>query len=184
MNLTTRNTPPRPAASASTAAVGRNPGVAIEPYDEFRGTLQATGDLTTQELVNVLRDIVAVEGPVIGHRLYDAFAQAYGRSHVTEEITVAVLSAIAYSVQRGALIQDAPMREREAGARTYRLPGQPDARPRTQGPRLFDDMPPLELANLLAIAAEEHGWHDTSALHREMLKMIGSTRLTADVASR
>ena len=67
---------------------------------------------------------------------------------------------------------------------TYRLPAEPDIRTRALGPRTFEQVPPRELAALLAQAAELHGWDNDKVLFRTVLTELGLHRLTANVEAR
>jgi hypothetical protein len=68
--------------------------------------------------------------------------------------------------------------------RTYRLPGQPEMRPRELGPRAFEQIPPAELAAMITQAADAHGWTNSETLYRVVLGRLGLHRLTPNVEGR
>ncbi|MBP2471708.1 very-short-patch-repair endonuclease [Crossiella equi] len=157
---------------------------ALASYPEFTGQVRPALEVSTAELVAHLAEIVAVEGPVVGQRLHNAYVRASGQRKVGHVIARALNSAISQAVRRGELVEDNPLDEAGVKPRTYRLPDQPAVRPRALGPRLFEQVPPAELAALLARAAQRHGWQDEEVLFREALAALGLKRLTDGVETR
>lgn len=157
------------AAPSSTSA----PAVLLAPYTSFAGSLPPVDTAATAspaEIVAGLVEIVAVEGPVLGHRLrsvYAAAGQAAG-----PRIGGILDAALASAVGEGLLLQDAPLGEPDVRARTYRLPDQPIV-PRELGPRSFDQIPPAELALAMEQAASAIGWDDPIAVFGETLAAYG-----------
>lgn len=157
------------------------PGTTPVPYEEFTGSVTAALDATTRELVEGLRAIVAIEGPVLGHRLHSAYVRASGGQKVGKLIANALNRAVTSAVRSGVLIEDNPLDAQGIRPRTYRLPNQPIARIRQLGPRSFEEVPPAELAALLSHTAESTGWDDEETLYRTTLGLLGLKRLTANV---
>jgi very-short-patch-repair endonuclease len=156
-------------------------GTSLAPYDEFTGSVPTALDATTRELVEGLRAIVDVEGPVLGHRLHSAYVRASGGHRVGKLIANALNRAVTSAVRRGILIEDNPLGAQGVRPRTYRLPDQPPVRLRQLGPRSFEEIPPVELATLLSQTADSTGWEDEETLYRTALGMLGLKRLTANV---
>jgi transcription elongation GreA/GreB family factor len=120
-----------------------------------------------------------------GRRLHAAYIRAHGGTFVAGENASTLNSTISSAVRNRIFIEDAPLGEPGIRPRTYRLPGQPEARLRILGPRPFEDVPPLELARIVAAMREERGSHGEADVYRTVLERLGgSTPPTADVARR
>ncbi|WP_017975243.1 AAA domain-containing protein [Actinopolyspora halophila] len=150
---------------------------------EYGGTLPHPQSLTREQLAEGMREIVAVEGPVLGDRLGKLYARAYGGRR-TKEITKALHAAISTAVQEGVLVQDTPLEESGIKDRTFRLPEQPPVHVRTAGQRSIEEIPPAELATVLAQQARQHGWQDEKRLFRAVLQRFGRRQLTAKAEQR
>lgn len=156
----------------------------LAPYEEFAGTLTPVLHATDRQLVDGLVAIAGVEGPVLGHRLHTAYLNASGDRQLGRLIANALNSAISAAVHYGLLVEDNPLGEPGVKPRTYRLPDQLTVRPRHLGPRPFEHLPPRELAAMLSLVAEQHGWDSTETLYRATLDLLGLTRLTTTVGDR
>ncbi len=172
--------------------VGEEPSVEVAPpvaasngflldYDHFTGTLPTPVDASTAAVVEGLRAIVDVEGPMLGDRLHSVFVKASGGQKVGKLIAKSLNSAITVAVRQGVLVADSPLGEIGVKPRTYRLPTQPEVRPRRLGPRLLNQVPPRELAAVVSHVAERLGWDEQEALYRGALEVLGLTRLTSNV---
>jgi very-short-patch-repair endonuclease len=130
----------------------------LEHYQEFQGATTAPVNASRADLMSGLLSIVAVEGPVLGHRLHTAYVKASGGQRVGKSVAQILNSAISAAVRQGTFVVDDPLQESGVKPRTYRLADQPEVRLRTLGPRTLDHVPPRELAELLRQAAADHGW--------------------------
>ena len=120
------------------------PAQRLSPYVEFTGRLRPIADMSREQIIKGLRSIVAVEGPMTGHRLHVAFVKASGGQVVGKAIASMLNSAIRVAVRHRILVEDAPLGEHGIQPRTYRLAEQPQARARTLGPRTLEDIPPRD----------------------------------------
>ncbi|HEV2782295.1 MAG TPA: AAA domain-containing protein [Actinophytocola sp.] len=154
----------------------------LAPYEEFTGALPPTLDATRAQLVDGLRAIVAVEGPIVGHRLHAVYVKCSGGRRVGKLMANALNTAIAAAVRDGILVEENPLQSQGLRSRTYRLPDQPSVRVRTLGPRAFEHLPPAELAAMLSLAATVTGWSDEEALYRTTLDLLGLKRLTPNIS--
>jgi restriction endonuclease-like protein len=154
----------------------------LAPYEEFTGALPPALDATRSQLVDGLRAIVAVEGPIVGHRLHAVYVKSSGGQRVGKLIANALNAAIAAAVRDGVLVEENPLQSQGLRSRTYRLPDQPSVRVRTLGPRAFEHLPPAELAAMLSLAAAVTGWSDEESLYRTTLDLLGLKRLTPNVS--
>ena len=160
-----------PAASAGSGASAA--AVVLAPYTSFAGSLPPVDTAATAspaEVVAGLVEVVAVEGPVLGHRLRSVYA-ATGQP-AGPRIGGILDAALASAVQDGLLIQDDPLGEADVRARTFRLPDQPIVA-RELGPRSFDQVPPAELALAMEQAAATIGWDDPIAVLGETMAAYG-----------
>lgn len=163
---------------------GSSPGPsisALEPYEEFSCSVSAVSEVTRSQLVDGLREIVAMEGPMLGERLQGVYVRASGGQRVGKEIARTLNSAISAAVQRGVLVMDDPLGEPGVKPRTYRLPDQPIVRVRQLGPRSVHQVPPAELAALMALAARDYGWEESDAIMRATLDLLGMRRFTRQI---
>lgn len=174
--------PPEHAAAADAGPGAAGPAVVLAPYPSFAGSLPPLDTATSADVAAVvagLVEIVAVEGPVLGHRVRSAYAGAAPGQPAGPRVGAVLDAALAAAVQEGLLVQDDPLGEPDVRARTYRLPDQPVVA-RELGPRTFDQIPPAELALAMAQAAAALGWDDPVAVLGETiaaygLRTLGST---------
>jgi very-short-patch-repair endonuclease len=159
-------------------------GGTLEPYAEFDGTVKAVLHATDRQLVDGLTAIVAVEGPVVGHRLHTAYLRASGDRQLGRLIANALNSAISAAVHYGLIVEDNPLSEPGVKPKTYRLPEAPPVRVRELGPRQFEHIPPRELAAMISMVARDHGWDSEETLYRATLDLLRLRRLTTAVADR
>jgi very-short-patch-repair endonuclease len=122
---------------------------ALDPYAAFDEVLPPINQTSLDVMAaNVVR-IVAMEGPVLGHRIHNAYRDAYGGHRVGKEIARLLNRAIMLGERRGQIMSDNPLNESGVKPRTYRLPTQPAVVPRHLGARSLELVPPAELAHHL-----------------------------------
>lgn len=163
----------------------------LAPYRAFAGTVPPVATASRTEIVNGLLAIVAIEGPILGHRLHSVYVRASAGQKVGSVIAKTLNSAVTTAVRQGHLVEENPLGEAGVKPRTYRLAGQPSALLRELGPRSFDQVPPAELAAVMDRIADEDGWEDASNVYRRAITAYGfrllrtPTRLRLDeVAGR
>jgi very-short-patch-repair endonuclease len=159
-------------------------GSDLPGYAEYTGTVAQPLAADRQSVIDGLLRIVAVEGPIVGNRLHIAYVRAAGGQRVGKQVARSLNAAIAAAVRQGRLIADDPLGEAGVKPRTYRLPDQPQIRPRQLGPRTLDQVPPSELGALFRETADEVGWDHDEALYRAALTRLGLRRLTTNVEAR
>ena len=156
-------------------------GDTLGPYVAFDEVLPPLNQTTLDVMAaNVVR-IVAAEGPVLGHRVHNAYRDAYGGHRVGKEIASLLNRAITLGERRGQIISDNPLNEAGVKPRTYRLPTQPPVVPRHLGPRSLDLVPPAELAHHLADLSLGDDTQSEEELFRAVLDRLGLKRLTDNV---
>jgi very-short-patch-repair endonuclease/superfamily I DNA/RNA helicase len=173
-----------PPAAERAAGSPWSSSLQLEPHDESTGSTADPYTARRQELIAGLEQIAAQEGPLLGERLHKVYVQAAGGSRVGRELRRILNSAIGQAVRRGQLIQSNPLGLSGVRPKTYRLPGQPEVRPRTPGPRRLHELPPRELAAVMKHAAASAGWHSEERLFRSTLELLGFQRLTERARTR
>ncbi len=161
-----------PAPSVVTEEAGE------QEYSAFNGLvspLSAASPIET--VVSDLLRVVKVEGPVTAGRLRSVFFRNVadddergGRAALDRALSVAV--------ERGELIVDDFLELPQPQWFTYRSPSQPEVRRRTLGARSIEEVPPRELARILADAAETTGWGDRRGLMQTAASELGQAQLT------
>jgi very-short-patch-repair endonuclease len=153
----------------------------LGPYVAFNEVLPPLNQTTLDVMAaNVVR-IVAAEGPVLGHRVHNAYRDAYGGHRVGKEIARMLNRAIMLGERRGQIISDNPLNESGVKPRTYRLPRQPAVVPRHLGPRSLELVPPAELAHHLTDLSLGDDTQSEEELFRAVLDRLGLRRLTDNV---
>jgi len=178
------DTEPDPVPDPAMSATVADQPSTLPAYDDFRGGVPSALDASKQQLIDGILAIVAAEGPVLGDRIHAAYVRASGGQRVGKSIASALNSAITLAVRRGYLVEENPLNEAGVKPRTYRLAQQPSVRVRRLGPRSLEDMPPAEIAALLARVAQAYGSDDVEDLFRATLDMLGLKRLTKNVVDR
>lgn len=155
---------------------------AMGDYLAFDAELESPKRAEHQVIVDDLCRVVSVEGPVTGLRLRAAYVSA-ARTRERDSIKSAIDRAIHAAVAHGRLIVDDPLGLGDPGLMAYRTPDQPLSRWRVLGPRVVEQVPPRELAEVMAHHAESLGWSQQGALFRAVIKQFGQTRLTGNASA-
>ena len=170
-----------PRATRGADVIPAPAGVTLAPYVAFDEVLPPLNQTTLDVMAaNVVR-IVAAEGPVLGHRVHNAYRDAYGGHRVGKEIARLLNRAIMLGERRGQIISDNPLNESGVKPRTYRLPTQAAVVPRDLGPRSLELVPPAELAHHLTDLSLGDDTQSEEELFRAVLDRLGLKRLTDNV---
>ena len=156
----------------------------LPAYTSYSGVLPPVAGATQDQIIEGLLEIVAVEGPVVGHRLHAAYVRSSAGHRVGPQIGKILNSAVSVAVRRGLLIGEAPLAEAGVRPCTFRLPEQLTVVLRGLGPRTVEQVPPAELACLLEIVASRIGGHDLDAVFRETLAEYDIRRLGSTIRTR
>ena len=154
--------------------------VAWDPSDRHMPSAATTAEPT---LRSELLEIVVVEGPVVTERVYQLRNRASGLARLGGNIRSALDRAADVLAAQLSVVRTDPLGTDDSLQMTLRLPNQPEARPRTLGPRgKLDHVPPEELAavlqrpDFLRLPREQR--------YRSVLALYGFSRLTAGVEDR
>lgn len=150
----------------------------LAPYREWDVTTPL-GDphaTTPSDRLTGLARIVEVEGPIVGERLYRLYVKSAGRSRAGRELRRLLNVSSSAAVSRGVLVADNPLGATGQTTKTFRLPDQPEVAVRELGPRTIHEVPPAELAAVLAMLRDPG--HDREQWFRAVLDLYGLVRLT------
>lgn len=188
-SLTIPGGDPGPAAAPGAVSDPGGPAVEITTtgateYAVFTGSVPAVDTATRAQIIAGLVRVVEAEGPVLGHRLHLAYVAAAGGARVGSRISTTLNQALDGAVRRGVLLRDNPLRESGNKPCTYRTPDQPAVLVRELGPRGFDQIPPAELAAVMAEVARDLGRDDWTAVFRATIARYGITQVGSTIRRR
>ncbi|WJK36677.1 AAA domain-containing protein [Solwaraspora sp. WMMA2065] len=161
-----------------------DPAPGLKPYEIFQGDAPRAETPPPPGMQEAILAIVACEGPMTGERLQTAYVHAAGGKRVGRASASAINKVVTAVVRRGLLVRDNPLGESGVQPSTYRLAHQPPALPRALGPRTLEEVPPAELAQVMAGHASVLGWHQPEAVYRATLQTYGRKALTAAASAR
>lgn len=163
--------------------IQQSAGSVLRPYVPFSESLPPVNQSSITEMeANIVR-IVSAEGPVLGHRIHNAYREAYGGQRVGREIARLLNRAISMAERHGHITSDNPLNDSGIKTRTFRLPSQPPVSPRELGPRSLDLVPPAELAYHLSDLWLDDELQSEEELFRAVLDRLGLIRLTENARS-
>lgn len=175
--------PPSDASATSDVDARSAPGAELPPYIGYDGTVVPAALAQPDEIIDGLLAIVAVEGPILGHRLHSVYVQSSDGMRVGHQIAQSLNSAISSAVRRGRLVREDPLGEAGVRPTTLRLPEQPPVLMRQLGPRRFEHIPPSELAAVMHDAGQQVGWDD-ELVFRATLRRYGIQRMGSAIRNR
>jgi hypothetical protein len=125
-----------------------------------------------QQVAEILREIVEIEGPIHHDRLVRAIGTGFGLSRVVESRRTAILAALPQELrgERGEPFAW-PTRIDRTTWRGYRKSAGSYHRP-------IEQISPHEIANAMAVIAHQSAGIEISELKREALEMFGLKRMT------
>ena len=138
--------------------------IALDAYRSW--TPQATGDPRTTprpQLMAALLEIIGAEGPMLASRAFALYNRASGGKKLTTVVRAPLASALHWLAQERRIVEDGDV---------VRLPDAPAVHVRELGPRVLDEVPLTEIAELM----RRLGSRDPK---RAVLDAYGLRRLTA-----
>lgn len=182
-----RENPPADDAESTqgdrTSQVIRGCSIAVEDYIEFKETGHPDPkSIETHEIQKSLLRIVQVEGPATEATVIDRYRVATGYGRFKGPTRDCVVSALNKAVKSSLLsaTRDYP----GSDVMVYSLPGEPEVRFRTRGPRDLHDVPMGEIVTLASELLRANVASDDEKIFRLMLEFYGLKRLTAQTESR
>lgn len=155
------------------------PGLTLAEYEEFRGSVPPVADAAPKDVIAGLVEIVAVEGPILGERLRSGYVNHSGGRRVGRATATVLNEALKRALSTGVLVSDNPLRVAGFSEQAFRLPDQPEIRPRTLGTRSLEHVPAAELAQMMREAALHHAGAGAPDVYRAVLARLGRKALTA-----
>ena len=150
----------------------------LEPYDEWpTRRLIDPRQATIRTVARGLLEIVSVEGPVLGWRVYHTYLRASGGQRLTDGVLSALNDALALAVETEEIWAEAEWANRGLAWHTLRLPNQPRQKVRQKGPRQVRHIPPGEVAELGRLIKQAEPYLGKEAVKRRLLQAYGLQRL-------
>jgi very-short-patch-repair endonuclease len=133
------------------------------------------------ELIDVLIEIVAAEGPVVCRRTYSLYNKAAGNARLGRQIVQVMNRAIYRAVKLGRLVQNDEQKRGGQMNQVVRVAGSPEVKVRERGPRSLEEIPPLEIAAVRETVLQDDPGLEEEQLVRQLAAVYGIVRKTAQV---
>jgi very-short-patch-repair endonuclease len=129
-----------------------------------------------------LREIVRVEGPILGSYLMRRHYKATGGSSLSSSNEKLYIRQLEYAVTLGELLAEDRTLGTSIATATFRLPDQQPVQTRIRGARDLYDMPPREIAYIIRnVIKAKPGLDitgDRESVYRQVLQLMDFTKLT------
>jgi hypothetical protein len=165
---------------AGAAPGGAEVNVSLDPYAAWDE--HPTGDpraTSRAEIMRVILEIVAAEGPMRASRAYALYNRASGGRKLTSVARAPLSSAVYWLAQERRLLltrkDDIPWQDDDL----IRLPDTPAMKVRELGPRTLEEVPLDEIAELAKRIRAARGEMDAAEMKRALLSTYGLMRLTS-----
>jgi very-short-patch-repair endonuclease len=166
---------PRPVAPTGPAAVGTVPA-----YRAWAGTDVPDPRYARQgDLVAILLDVVAAEGPVLARRAYRLMLQAAGFHRLVHTVVSPLNKAAVRAEREGRLMAMPSGIGSSLADRVLRLPEQPQVVVRKRGARDLEEIPPSEVQAVAVRLTSSTVMPGDRKLQRAILTFYDRTSLTA-----
>lgn len=174
-------TTPRP--DQATLAIAFRNRAAVEEYEVFDGMdFEDPKYLTAEQIQADLIRIVSVEGPATEATVVDRYRVATGYGRFKGPTRDLVISALRGAGDRGIL--RAQPEYPGASNIVYSMPGQPETRVRTRGPRDLSEVPMSELVVHANEVIRSGSAPQDESSYRYILEFFGLKRLTESAKTR
>lgn len=159
-------------------------GIRLQPYGTWSERMPAPdpGSASRQQLIDGLRRIVDVEGPVVAKRVYGLIVRSAGGNRVGSAQARKLNSAVTAAVSKGVIRAADPLGQGGSEPLTLFKPNTPNTVVRELGPRTLYEVPPGELVAVLS-QVYERGM-DSDDWFRRVLDLYGLKRLTQPAKDR
>jgi hypothetical protein len=164
---------------ASPSAAGATPAVALEPYRDWEPRALSDPRTTPRpEIMATLLEIVDAEGPMVATRAYSLYNRAAGGRKLTSIARAPLSSAMYWLAQEGKLSLTRKDEIPWQGDDVARALEASPVRVRELGPRVLEEVPLDEVAELVGRLREARGVSEPRELKRAVLDAYGLVRLT------
>ena len=154
--------------------------VALDPYTEWPA--RETGDpraTPRPRIMEAMLEIIAAEGPMRATRAYALYNKASGGKKLTTIARAPLSSAVHWLAQERKIVlvkrDEIPWQDDDI----VRTPDSPEIRVRELGPRILEEVPLDEIAELMRRLRAAQGIAGDAAMKRAVLQTYGLVRLTA-----
>lgn len=156
-------------------------GVTLDPYTAWeRRPIERPENLHPNELIELIVEIVGVEGPVVADRVFEVIGSTAGIQSLGRRSISAIRDAQRQAVSQGRIVQTDPLRLGGTDYATLRTANQGLVHARERGPRRrFRHIPAEELAAVLEDARSRTSSVEES--YRTVLSQYGMRQLTHQV---
>jgi dethiobiotin synthetase len=168
-----------PAGDAEDAAEPAAVETVLEPYSAWEE--RPVGDprgTPRPEIMSAMLEIVAAEGPMRATRAYGLYNRASGGRKLTNVARAPLSSAVHWLARENRVVLTPEDEIPWQGDDLVRLPDTPAVRVRELGPRVLEEVPLDEIAELIGRLRSQRGLTDPADLKRAVLTAYGLVRLT------
>ncbi|KAB1504364.1 AAA family ATPase [Corynebacterium sp. 320] len=144
-------------------------------YDKRTVTAQYATD---EEILNGLREIIKVEGPITVSYLFSRYTQQSGGGKLTQSVRDRLNSIVNKLLQKGDIVAEQPLGINRYDDSVLMHRGCDRTIKRELGPRTIHDVSYFELREYLLTAYSLCGSRNREILLRETLDLLGRSRLT------
>jgi very-short-patch-repair endonuclease/transcription elongation GreA/GreB family factor len=154
-------------------------GITLHPYSAWISrSVPDPREAKPSEILAVLEEIVAAEGPICCERAFVLYANAAGLRRLGAEIKDALLRGLQAGINKNRILSVNEVRRKDRLRNILSIPGKAPALPREGAGRDLLEIPPSELKALLEqVIAARGGGGDRNAIHREVVRLMGGNRL-------
>ena len=156
----------------------------VWPYVAWSGEAPDPRSAPSNEVTEVLGDIVGTEGPVLAERAYRLYARASGIQRVGRQVRQQLDQALDRLDQEGRVDVDRSSDGAGCEGTTVRLAGTPAFVLRERGERSFEEIPLPELSAMYSHVSRGRSGDDQEDIRRDVLARYGLTRMTVQVRAR
>ena len=152
------------------------------PYQAWQArALADPTELSVEDLVEILVEIVSIEGPIVMDLLFRTVNDAAGNKRLGGQIRKALERALGEAVGQGRLLVDREA-DSEDPQESVRTPSQPKTKLREAGRRSIHEVPRSELSALMRHLAKDKAM-EQEALFRSVLSRFGTKKLTTKTST-
>jgi dethiobiotin synthetase len=171
--------PPYAGEMAEAGAAEPAAEIALEPFREWEA--RPVGDPRSTprpEIMSAMLEIVAAEGPMRATRAYGLYNRASGGRKLTNVARAPLTSAVYWLARENKVVLTPESEIPWQSDDLVRLPDTPAVVVRQLGPRVLEDVPLDEIAELIRRLRSQRGLSEAAELKRAVLSTYGLVRLT------
>ncbi len=174
--------PPTPARKSTAAASSQ----VDAPYrsSKFPSVLPDPSVTKPADLIPGLVEILSVEGPMSGQRLYRVLVKVSGRQRVGSQARAATNKAMARALRKEVIAERNEMGKAGYKERIFRKADTPAVVVRPRGDREFVEVPPSEVATVMTRLEQRTPSLTAKALYRAVLDFYDTKRTTGKIQQR